>query len=314
LTIEVVGTAVRRLLGPIVLAFVLTSSVLAPGCRSWGNGGYSADLRDPDYGTHDLVAERALELVTGDKAFLAATYHASFLLGTEAPDNPQMMGDPENHHVYYDTAGHVAEDNSARRARDTFSIAKDLMTDGDLELAAYYAGAMTHYISDLGVFGHTMGEHTAWGSEEHHSDYEAEMGSRISALGQTPTTVVSPADPYNVTLDLARSITFGDGSIEPNTWMDAHYNWSDQAFVSSAYASLFQAVYAVASAIQYLLSVESGTDQPSDSGSDDGPPSDGGTDGPGNARSAAGLMILAAGGVLASVIAAVVYLTRKLGM
>ena len=303
----------RRLIVPLALAFVLASSLLAPGCRSWGNGGYSSDPQNPDYGTHDWVADRALALVTGDKAFLSTMYRASFLLGTEAPDNPQMIGDAENHHVYYDSMQLVVEDNSARRARDTFSIAKDLMSDGNLELAAYYAGAMTHYISDLGVFGHTMGSNTVWGAEQHHSDYEAEVGSRIFSLGPTPPATISPVDPYNVSLELARKITFGSGSIKPNTWMDVHYDWSDPTFVSSADASLFASVYAVASAIQYLVQGQSGTDQPLDDGSDDGPSPDDDASRSEGIPGTAGVLALVAGAVLTSAIAVVAYLRKKLG-
>ncbi|MEM0343827.1 MAG: zinc dependent phospholipase C family protein [Thermoplasmata archaeon] len=239
----------------LAIAIVLTVALAFafPGCGAWGNGGYSEDQSNPDYGTHDWISDRAIELVTTDKTFLSTTFHSSFLLGTESPDNPKMIGDTWNHHVYYDRSGLVTEDNSARRARETASAARSLMTAGDFELAAYYIGAMSHYIADVGVFGHTMGSDTAWGEEEHHADYEAEMGSRILSLAPPPRTSITAKDPYEAALDLAAQITFGHGDIKPNGWMDNNYDWSYDVFVTSAYASIYASIYAVASAIQYLL-------------------------------------------------------------
>lgn len=239
----------------LAIAMVLSVALALtfPGCGAWGNGGYSADPSNPDYGTHDWISERAIELVAGEKTFLSTTFRSSYLLGTESPDNPDMTGDTWNHHVYYDPSGLVTEDNAARRARETASAARNLMAAGDFELAAYYIGAMSHYIADVGVFGHTMGSGTAWGEEEHHSDYEAEIGSRILSLAPPSQISITANDPYDVTLDLAAQITFGRGDIKPNEWMDNNYNWSDAVFVASAYASVYAAVYAVASAVQYLL-------------------------------------------------------------
>jgi hypothetical protein len=39
---------------------------------------------------------------------------------------------------------------------------------------------VTHYIADMGVFGHVMGSSTVWGAEIHHSDYEDYVGARTT--------------------------------------------------------------------------------------------------------------------------------------
>lgn len=301
-----------RITALAAIALLSISAFAGDECAAWGNGGYSEDRSDPDYGTHDWIAERALALVTADKTFLASTYHVSFLLGTEAPDNPDMIGDTWNHHVYYEPPSQLVEDNSARRALDSYSIAKDLMADGNFELAAYYTGAMTHYISDVGVFGHTMGSGTVWGAEEHHSDYEAEVGKRIFSLGPTPSMTLSPTDPYSATLELARKVTFGEGGIKSNIWMDDNYDWSDSAFVSSADQSLFASVFYVACSIQYLLQQPSPSDQSGDDGTADNDSPDDGAQGPDSPNGVGSYLILVAGVVLASVVAAITYLTRRL--
>lgn len=300
----------------IAMVFTVALAFAFPGCRAWGNGGYSEDQSNPDYGTHDWISDRAIELVTGDKTFLSTTFHSSFLLGTESPDNPRMIGDTWNHHVYYNRSGLVTEDNAARRARETASAARSLMTAGDFELAAYYIGAMSHYIADVGVFAHTMGSDTTWGEEKHHADYEAEMGNRIFSLAPPPRTSITAKDPYEAALDLAAQTTFGRGDIKPNEWMDNNYDWSDDVFVESAYASIYASVYAVASAVQYLLQEPPSPGTVPDETTDgdlpsDNVPSDQTADSSDKEGIGHDLIIYLAGASTAVVIAVIALLTRK---
>lgn len=234
--------------------FVLASLVLfCPGAQAWSNGGYSADQNNPDIGTHDWIAKRAVDIQTRDTTFLKTTHHSRYLLGTEAPDNPEFIGDTANHHVYF-TSGHMLEDDaSALRAASFYTAALASIRSGRSDLAAYDLGIMTHYISDVGVFGHTMGAHTDWGAETHHSDYESEFEARIDALPAPAGMTLGNADAYNATLDLAEDITFGAGAIRPNTWMDSNYNWADETFFASAMASLNRSVAAVASVINHFM-------------------------------------------------------------
>lgn len=229
--------------------------LLCPATQGWSNGGYSADPEDPDYGTHDWIADRALELQIADVSHFSTTYHDSYLIGTEAPDNPEYIGDSTNHHVYYYSGGSVQDDVSAIRAQAMYDSALSRLTAGDYVIAAYYMGAMTHYIADVGVFGHTMGAYTDWGAEVHHSDYESAFESILGSLILPSTITLGCSSAYDSTMDLAMAITFGSGSVKSNVWMDDNYDWSDAVFEASAMGSLHQSVYAVAAALNHLLSV-----------------------------------------------------------
>jgi hypothetical protein len=228
--------------------------LLSSGADGWSNGGYSADPENPDYGTHDWIADKALALQTVDVSHFKTTYHDSYLIGTEAPDNPEYIGDFINHHVYYYSNGAVQDDASADRAKAMYDSALSRLTAGDYEVAAYYMGAMTHYIADVGVFGHTMGAYTDWGDETHHSDYESEFESLIDSLTLPSTVTLGLSSAYDSAMDLAKTITFGSGTVKSNIWMDENYDWPDPVFEASAMESLYRSVRAVAAALNHLLS------------------------------------------------------------
>ncbi len=237
----------------LIVTLAALALLALPPAAAWSNGGYSADVEDPDYGTHDWIADMALAAQTEDVSFLATTYHTEFLLGTEAPDNPDFIGDSIEHHVYYYSGGGLQDDSSADRASAMYGLALARLEAGEFSVAAYYTGAMTHYISDVGVFGHTMGAYTDWGAEVHHSDYEAEFEDMLDTLDAPTGTDLGDSGAYEATLALARDVTFGAGDIEPNVWMDYNYDWSDPVFRDSAVASLHAAVAAVASAVNHLI-------------------------------------------------------------
>ena len=246
--------------------FALFLVVLGPpSAAAWSNGGYSADPNNPDYGTHDWIADKALAMQTRDVTFLKTTYHAKFLLGTEAPDNTDYIGDATNHHVYFDATHQLEDDACAVRASDLYETALTYLRAGNYEVAAYDIGTMVHYVADPGVFGHTMGAYTDWGSEIHHSDYENEFEDRLGALPSPTSFALGDLDAYNATILLAEDITFGSGNIIANTWMDANYNWAENEFYASAIASLNRTVKAVADAINHLMT-EAGLVAPSPPG------------------------------------------------
>ena len=238
----------------IMLLLVLLFAIgIQPQTIAWSNGGYSSDPDNPDYGTHDWIADKALAIQTKDASFLKTTYHARFLIGTEAPDNLAYIGDSTNHHVYYYSSGDLQDGKSAIRASQMYQIALGYLASQDLGNAAYYIGAMTHYVADVGVFGHTMGSGTDWGAEDHHSDYENVIQSMAGSLSSPTGVSLGDSDAYAATLDLADKLTFGGGVIMPNIWMDTNYNWVDSTFVTSAMASLNSSVAAVASVVNHLL-------------------------------------------------------------
>ncbi len=238
------------------LAAVLAAALLlgvSPGAWAWGNGGYSSDPSHPNYGIHDWIAEKALDLQTSDVSFLTTTYHTEYQYGTEWPDNTSNIGDSFNHIFYYYSTGLVQNDVCADRAQAMYNLALGYMSSLDFRNAAYYIGAMTHYVADVGVFGHTMGAPTDWGTEVHHTDYETWFNDNIGSLSSPTGILLLDVGAYDMTSSLAFCTTFGDGPIRTNVWMDANYDELDPVFVTSALASLNASVEAVAASINHLF-------------------------------------------------------------
>ena len=109
-----------------MLVVLFLFSVLLSGATSfahvygWSNGGFSSDPANPKYGTHDWVAEHALDwLPSGEKQFIVDNL-AVYLYGTELPDNggaSDGICDTSLHHVYYFANGSVQDYASAESAR-----------------------------------------------------------------------------------------------------------------------------------------------------------------------------------------------------
>lgn len=243
-------------------AVAILTAFLSPCAQAWSNGGYSADPLNPDYGTHDWIAEKALLIQTKDVSFLSTTYHAKYLLGTEAPDNSAYIGDSTKHHVYYYSGGALQEGDAGTRAAQMYDLALSYLNVSDKQNAAYYIGAMSHYISDVAVFGHTMGAGTDWGAEVHHSDYEDYVNLMIVSLPSPSGLALGDRYASNVALDLAKDTTFGKGAIKSNVWMDTNYNEANSVFKASAKASLNASIVAVAAAINHLMIAATPTTPP----------------------------------------------------
>ena len=246
----------------IILSF-FTINLFYPSCSAWSNGGYSSDPDNPDYGTHDWIAQHALDwLPSNEKQFILDNLNA-YLYGTELPDNNQAsdgIGDTGNHHVYYHSSGTLQADNSARRASEEFNKTLDYLKASNYPAAAKEAGIMSHYLADVGVFAHVMGTSTDWGAETHHSDYEdhvtnamksstsAEFDSYLSFDGSLANKTA-----YSGALELARTSTFGDSQkVKACSWMDDNYNWSSSTFKDSAGGSLNYAVNLMADELHTL--------------------------------------------------------------
>jgi hypothetical protein len=241
-------------------ACVLLSALLIVGfgatrVSGWSNGSYSTDSSNPNYGTHDWIAEHALDwLPLQEKQFLFDN-RASFLYGTELPDNgqaPDGIGDTTKHHVYFFANGSVQDDVAAVRAREEYVKAVDFFKAGNLNEAAKRLGAMTHYVADMAVFGHVMGAATAWGAESHHSDYEQYVLTRTDNYADEFNVFLvfdgnlREISAYDMALTLAHDTTFDvDGDLTC-VWMDQHYNWNDATFRNRCGESLNLAVNLIA--------------------------------------------------------------------
>ena len=239
----------------ILLGTVLLTGFAAAGVHGWSNGGYSADPARPDYGTHDWIAEHALDwLPQQEKQFLLDN-KASYLYGTELPDNnqaPDGIGDTTKHHVYFFANGSLQDDAAAVRTREEYDKAVSFYRAGNLAEAAKELGVVAHYIGDMAVFGHVMGASTAWGAEVHHSDYEDYVQARTDSYGGAFNSFLafdgslSTSSAYDTALTLARDTTFDAGGQLTCVWMDQHYNWNDATFKNRSGESLNLAVNSVA--------------------------------------------------------------------
>lgn len=249
----------------------LACALLAPKCAAWSNGGYSADPDNPDYGTHDWVAEHALDwLPVGEKYWINIP---AYLLGTELPDNPNSsiggIGDTAKHHMYFwKNNGTVQDDAAAVRAQEEYDSALFLLQGGDYRNASIHAGAMTHYISDIAVWCHVMGAGTDWGPESNHSNYESYVNSRTSSYSAPEfaqylwfDNSLPLAYAYESVGQVAMRTTYGwDGGgddVMNCTWMNEHYNWANETFYLSSVHSLNNAINHIADLL-HTLAIQGG--------------------------------------------------------
>jgi uncharacterized protein YvpB len=231
------------------------ASVSLVAVFGWSNGGYSDDPSNPKYGTHDWIAQHALDwLPLKEKRFIL-NYIANYLYGTELPDRggvPDGIGDTVKHHVYYFANGSLQDDAAAVRAQEEYVKAVNLFKVGNLANATKRLGIMTHYISDLAVFAHVMGNKTEWGNATHHNAYEDYVNGRTNSYEDEFNAflvfdgALSQIPAYNASLTLALDTTFDADGGFTCVWMEEHYNWSDPTFRNRCGESLNLAVNLIA--------------------------------------------------------------------
>jgi len=198
---------------------------------AWSNGSYAYNQNDydyeTDYGTHDWIAEGALEVLIqfdSDQWKWLEYRETIFLVGTEAPDNSGVsmvldgqtlsgFGDTTYHHVYYEEDGSIKnnEDNSALRAKWCGDWADASIESGKLDQAAFYFGAMTHYIADLTMYAHVADNYVPPHNlyfDEHHSTVESRVQSRTNEYDdredffQYSQITVGRKKPYDAAIDV----------------------------------------------------------------------------------------------------------------
>src|SRR5665647_585551 len=226
-----------------IIAILLLGSLVASyvgSVQCWSNGGYSADPSYPDYGTHDWIAQHALDwLPTQEKQYIIDNL-AAYLFGTELPDNnnasvPGHIGDTTKHHVYFWANGSLQDDIAANRAAEEYLSALNLLNAGNFSGAALTAGIMSHYIADVAVFAHVMGANTDWGAETGniHSNYESYVDTRTNAYSDTYSSyllfdgTLSTISAYDAAKNLAFDATFDLGGIYNCVWMNSNYDTSN---------------------------------------------------------------------------------------
>jgi hypothetical protein len=218
---------------------------------SWSNGGFSDDPSNPAYGTHDWIAQHALDWLSAEEKEYIVNNLAIYLYGTELPDNagaPDGIGDVALHHIYYWANESLQDDASAIRADEEYNNALGYMISGNVEMSAKTLGIISHYIVDVGVFGHVMGSGTDWGPEVHHSDYEYYVNERTNSYDDEFNTYLAfdgsldTISAYDAACALANDTTFDSDGDLTCVWMDQNYDWNSQTFKDRCGESLNLAV------------------------------------------------------------------------
>lgn len=255
----------KRIGSPALLTLLLNLlavSALTTNGFAWSNGGYSSGPEGPfPYGTHDWIAELALDwLPTTEKQYILDNF-AAYMYGTELPDNSQVpdgIGDTAFHHVYWSSSWYVTDDAAAIRANEEFNNTLHMLKLRDYKNAAKHAGMMSHYIADLAVFGHVMGSKTEWGEEIHHEDYERYVNEHTSVYDSDFNTFLMfdgsliELSAYDATLFLSYDTTFDPNGSLTAVWMDHNYNWDNPTFWNRAGESLNLAVNYIADVLHTL--------------------------------------------------------------
>jgi parallel beta-helix repeat protein len=252
----------KKFVGIVLTLVLLVMLYNASNVRlvaGWSNGGYSSDPEHPLYGTHDWIAEHALDWLPLEEKQYIQNNLVAYLYGTEMPDNPEAIGDTVNHHIYFWSNGSLQDDASAVRAREEYINALDFLRSGDFLNAAKTAGIMSHYIVDVTAFGHVMGAGTDWGPEVHHSDYESYVNERTNSYEDVFNEYLVFDDElrtitaYDAALELAYDTTFGHGEGGLGcVWMDENYNWNNTVFKNRCGESLNLAVNYLADVLHTL--------------------------------------------------------------
>jgi hypothetical protein len=218
----------------IVITFVLASTSLG-----WGNGGKSKQLNSPKFGTHDWLAYEGYRLAKKKKSMAWLTNNLNaFFIGTEAPDvgAPSFidaMGSYRDtrqcHCILFGDNNQVANNRAAMRAQEEFDKARDALANDNPELAAFYVGAMAHYLGDLSQFMHLMGKQSHWGEEDqeiHHryeevSDKRLDVSRRKSMMFQSYILEQNvPGDTAEeIAVAIARFTETGGGTTRNTGWM-----------------------------------------------------------------------------------------------
>jgi hypothetical protein len=226
----------------------------------WSNGGYSANVSNPDYGTHDWIAEHALDFLPANEKQYIVDDLALYRYATELPDLPSSQGgisDTTKHHIYYFSNGSLQDDASAKRVNEEYQKALTYLKNKDYINAAKEAGILSHYIADMAVFSHMMGAKTAWGTEIHHSDYENHVNGQTTGYTSSLNAYLNydgalvKLSAYDAAKNLAYDTTFGNGSYGCS-WMDTNYNWNNPTFVARSGKSLNNAVNTLADVLHTL--------------------------------------------------------------
>ncbi|MCQ5376676.1 MAG: hypothetical protein NO516_01350 [Candidatus Methanomethylicia archaeon] len=217
--------------------FALLVNAGVGSALAYSNGGISSTVASPKYSTHDFIVDHALSFLPAEEKQYLVDRFSRLLFGTELPDYASAVGgygigDTSKHHVYYFSNKTLQDNSSAVRAQDMYNYSLQLMMEGDLDKAVMMIGAMTHYITDVGSFGHVMGASTDWGAPDLAmvTEFEDYVGNRtMQYVSNTFGKYIifdgelTARTAYNATLELAYNTTFGDSKGRSAAWLNGFW-------------------------------------------------------------------------------------------
>jgi Zinc dependent phospholipase C len=238
-------------------AVVLVLALASPGF-SWNNGpsgnantNLASECASPPYATHDWIADHALAQLPQEERAWLEPFKLVYLLGTEAPDfdgipaaacqTPHAGYDDRNqgHSVEWASDGsHMVKDRAAQRAQEEYNKAAIAFRQGNRRAAAFYLGAMAHYVGDVSQYGHSIP------NEVHHSDYESFVASRTGSFNADHFETFITAKPrarrsaYTAVKRISLVTARGEGQILPASQMDSLWPMKGQAYLDSIGHSL----------------------------------------------------------------------------
>ena len=251
--------------------------LIMPWNNGHGDGGARTDTlaecTNPPYSTHDWIAEHALEMLPAAERAWIEPHRNFYRIGTEAPDNSRITADCATPHTGYgDTgAGHSVDwnadhsamivDQAAVRAQEEYDKAAAAFASGDPAAAAFFLGAMAHYIGDVSQFGHTIPD------EDNHGNYEGWVGRRTDSFNEGVFEIYLRESslvrrvPFTAVRRISMRISEGWGTILPAEEMDDGYdNGRPQPWVDSIGESLNLGVNELADVLHRFFLNEVQTD------------------------------------------------------
>lgn len=259
----------------LVLALLPAQSGLAWNNGQSGNANTdtAAECSNPPYATHDWVAEQALMLLPQAERDWLMPFKAVYLIGTEAPDFKHIPTACQTPHSGYDdrNQGHSVEwasdgsqmvkDRAAQRAQEEYNKAAIAFRQGNRRAAAFYLGAMAHYIGDVSQYGHSVP------NETHHGNYERWVAQRTGSFnaGTFESFIVLDSlvrrSAYTAVKRISRVTARGRGNILSAAQMDSLWSTKPQSYLDSIGHSLNLGVNELADVLHtFFLNVVSEED------------------------------------------------------
>ncbi|NHJ39571.1 MAG: hypothetical protein FK731_06010 [Asgard group archaeon] len=233
----------KRALTASILMFIVGISLIPAYALAWqgeDSGIYDIDDR-PKYNTHQWLAWEAVEMFPDSQVSWITENLLAFWQGVEAPYNGDAAtevglnashyGLVEGSALILDATGTTVTNDSlatlalAEYDKLIIELSKD---DTDYKLAAFYAGAMSHYVSQAGIYKAIWNE-TLWGTfnTAEWIIFESAIENGLTVLNYNPPTFnynfedmsiyyntffsliateIAREDAYNATINLAKSI------------------------------------------------------------------------------------------------------------